>query len=236
MPRRRLCRRHRARATIGPVSFTGFDPDALSFYAQLRADNSKEWWTANKARYDARVRGPFEALGEELAAEFGPTKIFRPYRDVRFSADKSPYKLHIGMVTQTPVAHYLQLGEDGILVGGGAYEVPPPAIARFREIVDDSRLVGDLEATLEEVAEEGFSLMTDDALRTAPRGFSVDHPHIDLLRLKRLAIGRSEAPAEWMWTPDALETIRAQWRTVSIWCDWMRENLGDLIPPSGRTR
>ncbi|GAA1706216.1 DUF2461 domain-containing protein [Microbacterium sediminicola] len=218
------------------MSFDGLNPDAVAFYAELRDNNTKKWWAANKARYDEHVRAPFEAIGEELAGEFGPVKIFRPYRDVRFSADKSPYKLHIGLVSRTPIAHYMQLSDDGLLVGGGSYAVPTPAIKRFREIVDDVRLFGDLEATLEEVGEAGFTLMTDGALRTAPRGFTADHPRIHLLRLTRLAIGRSEAPADWMWTPDALDAIRTRWRTVQIWCDWMRENLGELIADAPHAR
>ena len=195
----------------------------------MRANNSKEWWTANKERYEKNVRRPFEAIGDEFAAEFGPVKIFRPYRDVRFSADKSPYKLAIGMVTRSSPAHYLQLSEQGLMTGGGLYEATPAILARFRAIVDDNRVIGDLEATLDEVRDEGFELMTGDSLSTAPRGFTVDHPHIGLLRLKRLAIAHSEPVAEWMWTPDALETMRVQWRAVSIWCDWLTENLGDAI-------
>jgi uncharacterized protein (TIGR02453 family) len=211
------------------VSFSGLNPDAPAFYAELRENNSKEWWIANKQRYDDNVRSPFDAIGDELAAEFGAVKIFRPYRDVRFSADKSPYKLAIGMVTRSSPAHYLQLSEQGLMTGGGMYEATPAILARFRAIVDDNRLVGDLEATLDEVRDDGFELMTGDALRTAPRGFSADHPHIGLLRLKRLAISHSEPVAEWMWTPGALDTVRAQWRAVSIWCDWLTENLGDAL-------
>ncbi|WP_353807436.1 DUF2461 domain-containing protein [Agromyces sp. SYSU T00194] len=218
------------------MAFTGLHPDAPRFYAELAADNSKAWWAANRERYDAHVRGPFEALGEELAAEFGPLKIFRPYRDVRFSADKTPYKLHIGMVSRAPVAHYLQLSAEGMLVGGGSFEVPTAALARFREIVDDSRLSGDVEATIEEVGEQGFALMRDDALKTAPRGYSVDHPRIALLQLKHLAVGRADPLADWMWTPEAIDVVRERWRTVSIWCEWLRENLGAEIGDGGSRR
>lgn len=208
------------------MEFAGLDPDAVAFYAELREHNDKAWWTANKPRYDARVRGPFEALAEALAPEFGPIKIFRPYRDVRFSADKSPYKDHIGMVAQaTHGVHYLQLSADGLLAAGGAYDVPTSRLGRFREIVDDSRLFGDLEATLEELADLGFAPIGTDALATAPRGFRADHPRIHLLRLKRLAVQRPEPPAEWMWHPGAADRIRELWRDVAIWIDWLAENV-----------
>ena len=208
--------------------FAGFHRDAPAFFRELAADNTKAWWVANQDRYVAHVRGPFEALAAELEPEFGDVKIFRPYRDVRFSADKTPYKVQIGMVTRAPVAHYLQLSATGLLAGGGVYDVPPAALVRFRKIVDDPRLSGELEAVLADMRAQGFALMSDDALRTAPRGYSVDHPRIDLLRLKRLAIGREDQTDDWMWTPDAFEIVSDAWRTVSLWCTWVSEHLGDL--------
>jgi uncharacterized protein (TIGR02453 family) len=208
------------------VGFEGLDRDAVSFYAELRANNTKTWWTANKARYDTAVRGPFETLGAELEPEFGAVKIFRPYRDVRFSADKTPYKLHIGMVSQARVAHYLQLSEDGLMLGGGMYDVPPAVLARFREAVDDPRTAEDLDALLAELRSAGFELLRDDALKTAPRGYRAGHPRVQLLQLRRLAVGRREPPADWMWTPDAYDIIADDWRTVSTWCAWLTQTLG----------
>jgi uncharacterized protein (TIGR02453 family) len=208
------------------MEFRGLHPDVVEFYRDLGSHNDKAWWTANKARYDERVRAPFEALAEELGAEFGPVKIFRPYRDVRFSADKTPYKEHIGMVTRGPGAvHYLQAGADGMLVAGGLYDTTPAQLARFRAIVDDVRLFGDLEATLEELADLGFTPIESDALATAPRGFAVDHPRIGLLRLKRLAVQSPLGVEDWMWASTARGRIAEAWRGISIWNEWLGENL-----------
>ncbi len=218
------------------MGFDGLDPDAPRFFAELAIDNTREWWAANKARYDTAVRGPFEQLAAELEPEFGDLKVFRPYRDVRFSADKTPYKLHIGMVSQAPIAHYVQLSETGLLVGGGVYDVPAPALARFRELVDDDRRGPEVEGVLTALAGDDLTLMTDGALRTAPRGYPIDHPRIALLRLKHLAVGRTEALADWMWTPDAFDIISDAWRAVSVWNRWLAENLGDLVMRPGRER
>src|SRR4051812_47820766 len=77
----------------GPEAvFTGWPPAALDFYRDLEQDNSRAFFTAHKDVYERDVRAPFEALGELVAEEFGPLKVFRPNRDVRFSKDKSPYK------------------------------------------------------------------------------------------------------------------------------------------------
>jgi uncharacterized protein (TIGR02453 family) len=219
----------RGAGTIAVMGFEGFDRDAPAFFRELENDNTRAWWQANKDRYAAHVRGPFEALAAELEPEFGDVKIFRPHRDVRFSADKTPYKLHIGMVSRAPVAHYLQLSASGMLVGGGVYDVPPAALARFREIVDHPRLSRELESVLEAVGAEGFAPMADGALRTAPRGYPVDHPRIELLRLRHLAVGREEDLEDWMWTSDAFDIISDGWRSVSLWCRWVSENLGDLV-------
>ena len=218
--------------------FTGFDPDAFRFYSELEQNQAKAWWLENKARYEARVRAPAERLAQSLDDEFGPLKIFRPYNDVRFSADKRPYKEHIGIVSAdlSATAYYLQLSSAGLMMAGGLYQPTREQLARFREIVDDNRLVGDLEATLEEVEESGFAVTTDDAVATAPRGFSAEHPKIALLRLRRLAVGRSFAPAEWMHTPEALERVRDAWRTVRIWNDWLAENLPAPVDSEQRRR
>ena len=211
------------------VGFEGFDRDAPAFYAELRVHNTREWWARNRERYERRVLGPMRDLADELEPEFGEIKIFRPHRDVRFTADKSPYKLHIGMVTRRRVAHYLQLSEDGLLIGGGAYDVPPAALGRFRAAVDDDVAAAGLEELLSALASDGFTLMADAALRTAPRGFAPDHPRIELLRLKRLAVAHHEPPADWMFGPAAYDEVRHAWSTVSAWCVWLDELVGDLL-------
>src|SRR5687768_13730598 len=104
--------------------FTGIPADAFDFFDQLAADNTKTWWTDNKARYEANVRGPVEALLAELADEFGPGKIFRPYRDVRFSKDKTPYKTNLGATTSAAdgSVYYIALSPEGMFLGSGYYQ------------------------------------------------------------------------------------------------------------------
>ena len=84
-----------AMAETRSVTFRGWPSEALEFYEGLTADNSKTYWTAHKAVYESQVLAPMEALLVELEAEFGAGKIFRPYRDVRFSADDNARYLAI---------------------------------------------------------------------------------------------------------------------------------------------
>lgn len=103
--------------------FSGFPVSALDFYEDLEADNSKAFWAAHKAVYDDCVRGPMLALLGELEEEFGPGKVFRPYRDVRFSKDKIPYKTHQGgyVATGPGVGFYVEINAAGLRIAGGFY-------------------------------------------------------------------------------------------------------------------
>ncbi|MDT7658664.1 MAG: hypothetical protein QOF38_3379, partial [Pseudonocardiales bacterium] len=114
------------------MGFAGFGEQLVDFYDGLEADNSKAYWTDNKAVYDEQVKAPMTALLAALEPEFGRGKIFRPYRDVRFSADKTPYKTHCGA---TVGGYYVQAGADGIMIAGGYYQMAGDQIARYRVAV-----------------------------------------------------------------------------------------------------
>ncbi|GJF06552.1 hypothetical protein PSD17_54990 [Pseudonocardia sp. D17] len=103
------------------MTFEGFGEGAVEFYDGLLADNSKAYWTDQRAVYESDVREPMLALLAALEPEFGgPGKVFRPYRDVRFSADKTPYKTHCGGYTPP---YYVQLSADGLMVAAGYYRM-----------------------------------------------------------------------------------------------------------------
>ena len=114
------------------MSFDGWPAEALDFYEGLEADNSKAYWTAHKAVYDEMVLGPMRELLEELAPEFGEPKIFRPYRDLRFSQDKTPYKTHLGAMIGDG---YIQLSVHGLAAGSGMYQMAPDQLDRYRRAV-----------------------------------------------------------------------------------------------------
>src|SRR5438552_9962360 len=101
------------------MAFRGFPPEAISFYEGLEADNSKTYWTAHKDVYERAVKEPMEALCAELDGEFGPLRMFRPYRDVRFSKDKSPYKTAAAAANEAEHGdvYYLHLSSSGLFVG-----------------------------------------------------------------------------------------------------------------------
>src|SRR5215470_19788952 len=114
------------------MAFGGWPAEALAFYAGLEDDNSKEYWTKRKAVYQEQVLRPMEELLEELAPEFGDAKIFRPYRDIRFSHDKTPYKTHIGAMVGSG---YVQFSAEGLAAGDGMYGMAPDQLDRYRRAV-----------------------------------------------------------------------------------------------------
>src|SRR4051794_41954017 len=77
------------------MAFGGWTDEAIEFFEQLEAENTKAFWESHRSIYEADVLAPMQALLWDLAVEFGAAKLFRPYRDTRFSADKSPYKTTI---------------------------------------------------------------------------------------------------------------------------------------------
>jgi uncharacterized protein (DUF2461 family) len=103
------------------MAFTGWPTAALEFYEGLEADNSKAYWTSRKAVYQEHVLRPMEELLEDLAPEFGGSKLFRPYRDIRFSNDKTPYKTHIGATVGG--TGYVQFSADGMSAGTGMWHL-----------------------------------------------------------------------------------------------------------------
>ena len=137
------------------MAFTGFGKGALAFYDDLAANNSREWWLANKARYEDEVRRPMEELLQDVAEEFGEAKLFRPNRDTRFSKDKTPYKTNIAAVIyqEGGGSVYVSLAAEGLHVGGGSYHLERPQLARLREAIDDDRTGKQLERIVTDAAQ-----------------------------------------------------------------------------------
>lgn len=201
------------------MAFQGWPAEALEFYEGLAADNSKTYWTRHKAVYEEKVRGPMAELMDELAAEFGEAKIFRPYRDVRFSKDKSPYKTNIGAVLGSG---YLQLSANGLAAGDGMYGMTPGQLERYRQAVADDAAGEQLERVISAVREQGISVHGHGSLKTAPRGYPPDHPRIELLRHKGLIAWREWPVEPWLGTAAARKHVVAfllAARPLSTWLD-----------------
>jgi uncharacterized protein (TIGR02453 family) len=201
------------------MAFRGWPVEAVEFYDGLLADNSKTYWQAHKATYDADVLGPMKELLAEVATDFGEGKIFRPYRDVRFSADKTPYKTHIGAILDG--GGYVQLGPDGLAAGRGVWHLQAEQLTRFRAAVDDEATGEELAGIVAQLEKNGVEVISRDALKSAPRGYDKDHPRADLLRRKGLAAWQSWPVAAWLGTAKAKERVLGLWQAAEPLHTWL---------------
>ena len=205
------------------MAFGGWPDEALTFYEGLEADNSKSYWTSRKAVYDGAVLGPMTELIEELAAELGgEPKIFRPYRDIRFSSDKTPYKTHIGATLGE--TSYVQLSADGLASGSGMWQLSPERLARYRAAVAGPT-GAELEAVIARIEKAGIEIHGHGTLKSAPRGYPADHPRIGLLRHKGLTSWQHWAPGPWLATPEAKDRVLAFLRASAPLASWLLDHV-----------
>ena len=208
--------------------FKGWPAEAFDFYEGLEADNTKTYWTANKDIYEKKVRGPMEALLEQLSAEFGSGKIYRPYRDVRFSADKTPYKTAIGALNERG---YVQLSANGLAAATGYWHMARDQLTRYRPAVDNDRTGAQLEKLVAALRKQKYTV-GGAGLKTAPRGFPKDHPRIELLRYTDMTVWQEWTPAAWMGTAKAVDRITKVWRDAASLTDWLDEHVGPSTEPA----
>jgi uncharacterized protein (TIGR02453 family) len=206
------------------VAFTGIPLTALDFYEDLEADNTKSFWAAHKATYDESVRAPLEALCTELEKQYGPAKLFRPYRDVRFAKDKTPYKNHQGAWFGES-SLYLQVSAAGLFVAGGYWQTSPAQVARLRRAVDDDVAGPTLERAVTTLRRKGYEVGGEELTRV-PSGFAKDHPRAELLRHKTLTARRDLGCPEWLSTPKAKAEIVKAWRGLQPLIDWLHTHVG----------
>jgi uncharacterized protein (TIGR02453 family) len=208
---------------LHPMTFRGWPAEALEFYDGLEADNSKGYWQEHKVTYETLVRAPMEELLAELEPDWGDGRIFRPYRDVRFSRDKAPYKTHIGALIGDG---YVQLNAQGLAAGAGMWEMTPDQLERYRRAVDDDRSGTELERIVSAIRSAKVEAMGHGVLKTAPKGYPKDHPRIELLRNKGLVAWKEWPAGAWLGTRRAKERIVEFLGRAEPLNRWLRVNVG----------
>jgi uncharacterized protein (TIGR02453 family) len=211
--------------------FQGFPAAAFDWFAGLEADNSKAYFTATRARFQADVRDALEAMFDELSGRFGgQVRIFRQHRDLRFTPDKSPYKTRTyGLLyglADTRAALYAELSGRGLYAGTGYHVLTRDQLERFRAAVADDRTGPRLAAAVATAVDAGLEI-EGEQLRTAPRGHPRDHARIDLLRRKAVIAGRREPPGEdGIGRDAAIAHVAGSWRAAAPINAWLDEHVG----------
>jgi len=211
------------------MAFKGWQAEAIEFFEGLEADNSKAYWTDHKADYDKLVKAPMQELLDELKKEFGEGKIFRPYRDVRFSKDKSPYKTNIAATLSK--GGYISLSSEGLGAGSGYYGLMPDQLEKYRAAVADDRSGKTLVRMVDKATADGIEVSAHDVLKTAPKGYPKDHPRIELLRQKGLIYWQMWPAGAWLGTPKAKERVIGLLRTTKPLMKWLDTNVGPSEMP-----
>lgn len=206
------------------MPFEGVPIAALDFYEDLEADNSKAFWQAHKHVYEESVRAPLLALAAELEPTFGAPKYFRPYRDVRFSKDKTPYKTHQG-IWFGATSRYLHVSAAGLFLAAGYWSTSPAQVGRLRRAVDDDIAGSQLQKAVASVRRKGYEVGGDQLTRV-PSGFDKEHERADLLRHKTLVASRELQAPEWLTTSRARAEITKCWRAMGPVVDWLDTHVG----------
>jgi uncharacterized protein (TIGR02453 family) len=195
-----------------PERFEGFaDPDGR-FFRALARNQRREWFAAHRQEYEQGWQSPMKALLTEVREQLdglfrhhplGPPKVFRIYRDVRFSKDKSPFKTHIGGYVaidgagdgpSAPAAMYFHVAPKEMFVAAGQYMMDGAQLTQFREAVLDDRRGRALGALIAKLTRAGFTIGSHDVLQRVPRGLDPDHPRADLLKRKGLIVSFPTLP------------------------------------------
>jgi len=214
---------------------TDFDTlvqDACGFFDDLAANNSRDWFTANKPRYDQMVKHPAEALlatvGARLDAAIGAAqspKLYRIHRDLRFSRDKTPYNTHLHLQwtdTAAGICHLFGVSRDYVCAGVGAMGFDKPALDRWRDRVADDN--GARFARLVDRMQEAGVRIDPPALKRVPAPHPQDHPRAELLKRKGIVLWHDLGDSEQAHPAQALEAAFARLAPF-------RTALGEILAP-----
>lgn len=211
------------------MAFEGWPAEALEFFEGLAADNSKSYWLAHRDVYETCVLAPMRELVADLEPEHGESKIFRPYRDVRFSRDKSPYKTEIAALIG---GGYVRLSAAGLAAGSGMHQMAADQLDRYRGAVAADVTGAALTQLIAVLGRQGIDVAGGETLKTAPRGYQAEHPRIELLRLKGLYAWRQWPVEPWLGTPAARTAVADFLTAARPLGDWLARHVGPSDLPA----
>lgn len=206
---------------------------ALQFLKDLKANNNRDWFTNNKSTYQkahGEVKDFYEAVMADLNRHDSIEKLkhFRIYRDVRFSKDKTPYQPHFACSFARAGAerrggYYIRIRPGESAIATGFWDPEPKDLLRIRKEIEQS---GDelLEVINKPAFKKIWGDIQGDAVKTAPKGFDKEHPHIDLIRRKQFIFVRNFTDKE-VLAPDFFEEVTKSYKAIRPYFDLMSEIL-----------
>ena len=215
-------------------AFTGFTAWAFEWFAGLERDNSREYFTATRERYDVEVRGAMTSMLRELRETFGGTlRVFRQQNDMRFSP-AVPYKTRTygALDFETPVTArlYADISARGLYAGTGYHRLAPDQLTRYRDAVVEDECGTHLVETLATAQDAGLECIFD-SLVSVPRGYPRDHARADLLKSRSLLAGRLRSGESGIDRDTALEHVAGTWRAAAGLTNWLDTHVGPSTQP-----
>jgi uncharacterized protein (TIGR02453 family) len=205
-------------------------PEAVVFLRELEANNDRAWFKENRSRYDTYLVEPARQLAESLA-DLGDARFFRPYNDTRFHM-RPPLKEHLGVAIGYGGAggYYVELSLDGLLVAAGLHAPASDQLERYRAAIADGRRAAAFERALDAAAEAGLE-PAPPMLKRAPRGYPMDHPRIERLRMKEVTVYRRHPLEPWLHTAKCRDRIRAELESARPLVAWLAKHVGASTRP-----
>jgi uncharacterized protein (TIGR02453 family) len=202
--------------------------EAIAFLEELEENNDRDWFKANRARYDDHLVAPARELAATLS-HLGEPHLFRPYNDARFHM-RPPIKEQLGLAIGYGGAggYYVELSLDGLLIGAGLHHPASDQLERFRRAIDDGRRAAGFEKAVKTANAEGLTLV-DPELKRAPRGYPQDHQRIDRLRLKNITVFKRRAVGPWLHKRSADQLIAKQLDAARPLVAWLAKHVGPSV-------
>ncbi|MBI5535842.1 MAG: DUF2461 domain-containing protein [Deltaproteobacteria bacterium] len=220
--------------------FQGFADAEARFFKALAKNQNRAWFQAHKADYEQGWAQPMKLLlaevRERVDSQFphvdlaDEAKVFRIFRDVRFSKDKTPYKTHVagilhvkrtGKITEVPAVLYAQFGATESFLAAGHYMMDGEQLARYRAAILDEKQGKEIAAILKKLERAGYEPGSAEVLKKVPRGFDPEHPRAELLKRKGLVVSFPEVPKKLLPSRALLDWVVKATKPVAPLVEWL---------------
>jgi len=224
--------------------FHGFTKATFKFFKDLEISNTKKWFEENRKIYEKNVLEPAQEFvmetGERLksispkivAIPKTDKSIFRIYRDMRFSKDKTPYKTHLGIFFwEGPrkklgnPGYYLQLDKSSILIAGGLYSLPNDIVKTYRDAISDSKKGTEIARILKKITKNPSYQLGGMHYKRVPRGYDSENPNVDLLLHNGLYIYYEGPIPKEVYSSDFLDYSFGIFKDMLPLHNWIRDNI-----------
>ena len=224
--------------------FHGFTKTTFKFFKDLEKSNTKKWFEENRKIYEKNVLEPAQEfvmeMGERLksispkivAIPKTDKSIFRIYRDMRFSKDKTPYKTHLGIFFwEGPKkklgnpGYYLQLDKSSILIGGGLYSLPNDIVKTYRDAISDSKKGTKIARILKKITKNPSYQLGGKHYKRVPRGYDSENPNVDLLLHNGLYIYYEGPIPKEVYSRDFLDYSYGIFKDMLPLHNWLKDNI-----------